>query len=97
MASTLRAPHPIYGRNNRNRRSTTGRLVAKFESTGTVQNVPVPVRQRSAHKYNNFGTNTRNRARPRTYSKLWSAETRTDLDGPMIIVDSEPPPFFMTY
>ena len=22
---------------------------------------------------NNFGTNTRNRARPRTYSKLWSA------------------------
>ena len=45
----------------------------------------------------NFGTNTRNRARPRTYAKLWSAKTRTDLDGPMIIVDSEPPPFFMTY
>ena len=29
-----------------------------------------------------FGTNTRNWARPRTYSKLWSAETRTNLDGP---------------
>ena len=27
-----------------------------------------------------FGTNTRNRARPRTFSKLWSAKTRTDLD-----------------
>ena len=32
--------------------------------------------------YNNFGTNTRNRAR-----------LRIDLDGPMIILDSEPPPF----
>ena len=28
--------------------------------------------------FDNFGTNTRNRVRPRTYSKLWSALTRTD-------------------
>ena len=39
--------------------------------------------------YNNFGKNTRKRARPRTYSKLWSAYTRTDLDGPMIIMVKE--------
>ena len=44
VASTLRALRPIYGRNNRPSRSTIGRIVAKFESTGTVQNVPVPVR-----------------------------------------------------
>ena len=47
MASTLRALRPIDGRNNRPSRSTIERLVKKFESTGTVQNVPVPVRQRS--------------------------------------------------
>ena len=38
---------PIYGRNNRPSRSTFERLVEKFESTGTVQNVSVPMRQRS--------------------------------------------------
>ena len=37
----------MYGRNNRPSRSTIERLVEKFEFTGTVQNVPVPVRQRS--------------------------------------------------
>ena len=47
MAITLRALHPIYGRNNRPSRSTIERL-RKFESTGTVQNFPVLVRQRSA-------------------------------------------------
>ena len=48
VASTLRALRPIYGRNNRPRRSTIECLVQKFGSTGTVQNVAVPVRQRSA-------------------------------------------------
>ena len=47
MASTLRVLHPIYGRNNRPSRSTIERLEEKIESTDTVQNVPVPVRQRS--------------------------------------------------
>ena len=54
MASTLRALRPIYGRNNRRSRSTIKRLMEKFESTGTVQNVPVPVRQRSARSVENI-------------------------------------------
>ena len=54
MASTLRALRPIYGRNNRPGRSTIQSLVAKFESTGTVQNVPVPVRQRSVRSVENI-------------------------------------------
>ena len=29
--------------------------------------------------------------------RILSCGARTDLDGPMIIVDSEPPPFIMTY
>ena len=49
VASTLR---PIYGRNNRPSKSTIKRLVEKFESTGTVQNVPV--RQRSARSVDNI-------------------------------------------
>ena len=48
VASTLRALRPIYGRNNRPSRSTIERLVEKFQSTGTAQNVAVAVRQRSA-------------------------------------------------
>ena len=44
VASTLRALRPIYGRNNTPSRSTIERLVEEFECTGTVQNVPVPVR-----------------------------------------------------
>ena len=54
MASTLRALRPIYDRNNRPSRSTTERLVEKFESTGTVQNVPVPVRQRRVRSVENI-------------------------------------------
>ena len=54
MATTLRALRPIYGRNNRPCRSTIERLLAKFVSTGTVQNVPVPVRQRSARSVENI-------------------------------------------
>ena len=46
--SGLRALRPIYGRNNHASRLTIERLVGKFESTGTVQKFPVPVRQRSA-------------------------------------------------
>ena len=54
MTSTLRALRPIYGRNNRPCRSIIERLVEKFECTGTVQNVPVPVRQRSARNVENI-------------------------------------------
>ena len=41
---------PIYGRNNRPSRSTIERLVENFESTGTVQNVIVPVLERCDFK-----------------------------------------------
>ena len=54
MASTLRALRPNDGRNNRPSRSKFQRLVEKFESTGTVQNVPVPVRQRTARSVANI-------------------------------------------
>ena len=53
VASTLRALRPIYGRNNRPSRSTEP-LVENFESTSTVQNVPVPVRQRNARSVENI-------------------------------------------
>ena len=54
VTSTLRALHPIYGRNNRASRSTIERLVEKFEPTGTVQNVAVPVGQRGARSTENI-------------------------------------------
>ena len=54
MASILRALRPIYCHNNRPSRSTIGRLVETFESTGTVQNVPVPARQKSARRVENI-------------------------------------------
>ena len=44
VASTLKALRPIYCSNNRPGRSTIERLVEKFESTGKLQNVPVPVK-----------------------------------------------------
>ena len=54
VALTLRALRPIYGRNNRPSRSTIEGLVDKYESTGRVQNVPVPVRQRSDRSVENI-------------------------------------------
>ena len=54
VASTLRALRPIYGRNNRSSRSTIERLVEKFEYTDTVENVRVPVRQRSVRSVENL-------------------------------------------
>ena len=54
MLSTLRPLRPIYGRNNRSSRSTNERLVEKFESKGTVQNIHVSVRQRSARSVENI-------------------------------------------
>ena len=56
VASTLRTLRPIYGRNNRPSRTTIQRLVEKFESTGIVQNVAVPVRQRSVRSVENIAS-----------------------------------------
>ena len=52
VASTLKALRPIYGRNNHPSRSTMEHLVEKLKST--VQNVPVPVRQRTARSVENI-------------------------------------------
>ena len=49
MALKFLALRSIYGRNNLPSRSTIQRPVEKFEPKGSVQNVPMPVRQRSAH------------------------------------------------
>ena len=54
VASTLSALRPIYGRNNRPGRSTIECLVEQLESTGTVQNVSVPMRQRSVRSVENI-------------------------------------------
>ena len=54
VVSTLKALRPIYGRNNHPSRSTIERLVEKFEATATVQNVSVPVSQRSARNVENI-------------------------------------------
>ena len=54
MASTLRALRPIYVGNSRPSRSTIERIVEQFESTGTIQNVAVPVGQRSARTVENI-------------------------------------------
>ena len=54
MASTLRELRPIYDCNNRPSRSTIQRLVEKFESTGTVQNVAMAVKQRSTRSVGNI-------------------------------------------
>ena len=50
----VRALRSIYGRNNRASRSIIERLLETFESTGTVQKVTVPVRQRSARSVENI-------------------------------------------
>ena len=54
VASKLRALSLIYICNNRSSRLKIERLVGKFESTGTVQKIPVPVRQRSARSVENI-------------------------------------------
>lgn len=54
LIQTLRALTPIYGQRNRPAKSTIQRLVKKFESTYTLHNVPVPVRQRSVRSEENI-------------------------------------------
>jgi Helix-turn-helix domain (DUF4817) len=51
---TLRKLTPIFGRHNRPNKTTIQRLVQKFESTFSLQNVPVPVRQRNARSEENI-------------------------------------------
>ena len=51
---TFRALREFYGRNNRPAGSTIRRLVNKFESSGTVTDTIVPVRQRNARSEANI-------------------------------------------
>ncbi|KAJ8960272.1 hypothetical protein NQ318_003997 [Aromia moschata] len=54
LMKTLRAFRPFYGRRNDPSKSTLHRLVAKFETTGSVNNLPTPVRQRNARSAENI-------------------------------------------
>lgn len=54
VRATFRALRPFYGRDDRPAESTIRRLVDKFESTGSVNNQPVPVRQRNARSAENI-------------------------------------------
>ncbi|CAF1523416.1 unnamed protein product [Didymodactylos carnosus] len=54
VRETFRALREFYGRNNRPVESTIRRLVNKFESSGTVTDTKVPVRQRNARSEANI-------------------------------------------
>ena len=54
VRATYRALRPFYGRNDRPAESTIRRLVAKFESTGSVNVQPPRVRARSARSAENI-------------------------------------------
>jgi len=54
VVSTLRPLTPIFGRYNRLTRRTVERLVQKFESTYSLYNVPVSIRQRNVRSAKNI-------------------------------------------
>lgn len=54
LVSTLRALRPIHGLRGGPSRSTLHRLVTKFETTGSVNNQPTPVRRRNARSAENI-------------------------------------------
>ena len=91
VASTLRTLRPIYGRNNHSSRSTIERLVEKFKSTGTIQNVGVPVRRRSARSVENIAVEEspnvsltgRSEALGISVTSLWRILRTTSLQNPI--------------
>jgi len=54
VRKTFRALRDFYLRHNRPAESTIRRLVAKFESTGSTNNQPTPVRHRNARSAENI-------------------------------------------
>lgn len=54
VVATLRALTPIFGRNNRPTRQAVRAIVDKFESTYSLLNVRVPVRQRTGRSTENI-------------------------------------------
>lgn len=54
LVQTLRALRPFYGRRGGPSKSTLQRLVTKFETTGSVNSQPAPVRQRNVRSVENI-------------------------------------------
>jgi len=54
VRETFRALHDFYLRHNRPAESTIRCLVAKFESTGSINNQPTPLRRRNARSAENI-------------------------------------------
>ena len=54
VRETFRALRDFYPRHNRPAESTIRRLVTKFESTGSINNQPTPVRRRNARSAENI-------------------------------------------
>ncbi|KAJ8935523.1 hypothetical protein NQ318_005630 [Aromia moschata] len=54
LVKTLRALRPFYGRRDGPSKSTLQRLVAKFKTTGSVNNLQTPLRQRNARSAENI-------------------------------------------
>lgn len=81
VAATLRALTPIFGRYNRPTRAAILSLVHKFESTFSLHNVPVPVRQRLGRSAENIAAvsasvqNDPNQSIPRRSQELGIAQT----------------------
>lgn len=54
LVKTLRALRPFYGRRGGPSKSTLQRLMAKFETTGSVNDQPAPLRTRNARSVENI-------------------------------------------
>lgn len=81
VIATLRALTPIFGRDNRPTRQAVRAIVTKFESTFSLLDVPVPVRQRTARSAENIAAvsasvqNEPNRSIPRRSQELGISRT----------------------
>lgn len=81
VTDTLRKLRPIFGRHHRPNKTTIQRLVQKFESTFSLQNVAVPVRQRNARSEENIAAvresvaNDANVSIPRRSQELQISQT----------------------
>ncbi|XP_015432539.1 PREDICTED: uncharacterized protein LOC107188711 [Dufourea novaeangliae] len=81
VVATLRALTPIFGRNNRPTRQAVRAMVNKFESTYSLLNIPVPVRQRTGRSIENIAAvrasvqNEPNQSIPRRSQELGICQT----------------------
>ena len=81
VVATLRALTLIFGRNNRPTRQAVRAVVNKFESTYSLMNVPVPVRQRTGRSIENIAAvsasveNEPNQSIPRRSQELGISQT----------------------